>query len=178
MGNLPILRTDCDIEYTTPTGGKLNLPVNCAKSDSDTWPWKYFWTKTIGTEQPQVSNGFIRSSASIDESGESSTGQVVMRTIFSYIATHPLPATIYCSANMSGSPSGFSPNYRLIAKLYKPDGSEVESYFDIAEGTKQVSVTLPATVCPKILWVGVAVQPFGAAPPLPPCTANISVTVG
>jgi hypothetical protein len=180
MANLPILRTECDVEYKTPAGNTLNLSVNCAKSDSNTWPWKYFWTKTIGTEEPQLSNGTSRSAASISQEEDSSGGQVVMRTIFAYIATHPLSATINCSAKMQqtqGSTSVFSPNYRLIAKLYELNGSEAESYIDAREENKEATVTLPATVCPKVLWVGVAVQPSGAAPPLPSCSAKIFVTV-
>ena len=120
MANLPILRTDCDVEYTTPSGSKLNLSVNCAKSDSDTWPWKYFWTKTIGTEQPKLSNGTSRSSASMSVDGASDTGQVVLRAIFAYIATNPLSATIKSNVNMQESQSStskFTPNYKLIARL-------------------------------------------------------------
>jgi hypothetical protein len=181
MPNPPILRTNCSVDYTTPSGTTLKLGINCAAASSDTWPWKYFWTKTIGSGNttPKTTSATQEAGGSFNVEGDSDEGQVVLRGIFAYIATDPLSATITCNAKMIQSGSTTNPNtatYKLIARLYEPNGSQVTSFFDVSEKTKTQTVTLPATVCPKVLWVGAAVQPAGKLP-YPTCEANISVTV-
>jgi hypothetical protein len=179
MSNLPILRTKCSVDYTTPSNTTLNLPINCAASDSNDWPWNYFWTKTIGTATPILSNGTSRASGSFQVDGKSVKEQVVIRGIFAYIATDPLSATISCNALMQkreDDPPELDPKYTLKAVLYEPNGSPLSTFFDVTTSNASATVTLPATVCPKILWVGAAVQPIGADS-LPPCSAKIIVSV-
>ncbi len=76
----------------------------------------------------------------------------------------------------AGDPPTLDPKYTLKAVLYEPSGAPVSTFFDVTDSNKSVSVSLPATVCPKILWVGAAVQPIGADS-LPPCEAKINVSI-
>jgi hypothetical protein len=182
MPNPPILRTHCSVAYSTPAGGStLNLGINCAAASSGTWPWKYFWTKTIGSgnTRPVTTNATQEAGGSFNIDGDSDEGQVVLRGIFAYIATDPLSATIKCTAKMivtQSTPPTNTANYALIARLYEPNGSLISSFFDENAQTKETTVTLPATVCPKVLWVGALVQPRGPLP-FPSCQASISVSV-
>lgn len=179
----PILRTKCNVAYTTPSGSTLSLPVNCAVSDSDGWPWKYFWTKTLGTGSPQLSNGFSRGLPFIVE-GNHESGQTVIRAIFAYIATDPISVTISALASGGYNFEDNQSNFQVTARLYTPAGGIVTTYFN--EGSEQetgytdasATIDLPATVCPKIIWIGASVQPTGYfyddyGQILPPTNASI-----
>lgn len=182
MANLPILRTHCDVEYTTPAGTPRTLPINCAKSDSATWPWKYLFVKTLGTASPSTTDGIERAPASFTVEGEtfegsSSSGQVVLRGVFAYIATDPINVSITCELNMDGSQSIWNPNYESEALLDLPNGDTVQSFFKVNADYTSQTVTLPATVCPKILWVIAKVQPAGGLlAEIPACSGSITVT--
>jgi hypothetical protein len=185
MASIPILRTECDASYITPSGSSLLLPVNCAKSDSDIWQWKYFWTKTIGTAAPKTTNGRERSpAASFDVEGESDVGQTVVRGIFAYIATDPISVNFQLSAYSKFAdeqePTETSKdNVRIIAKLYDINGATIATYLDLTiqnsdpDAEYVGSAELPATVCPKVLWLGAAIQPTGSSP-LPETRATIA----
>lgn len=174
-----ILRTACSVNYTTPTGGALSLPINCANSESSAWPWKYFFTQTTETETPITSNGIVASGVGATHEASSELGQAIVRVIFAYIATDPISATISAAVTGWGSPSYPEvDNFTLIARLYSPDGGQVSEFFNTSNPTKVEAVTLPATTCPLVVWVGAASQPTGADfEDLPPCTASASVSL-
>lgn len=174
-----ILRTKCNVGYTTPTGGSLSLPINCANSESAAWPWKYFYTQTTETETPQTSGGIVASGVGATHEAASELGQAVVRVIFAYIATDPISATISASVTGWGSPTPpEQDNFTLIARLYDPSGGVVSEFFNTSNPTKVEAVTLPATTCPLVVWVGAASQPTGVDfPDLPSCTASAGVSL-
>lgn len=181
MSNLPILKTHCSVAYTTPSNTTLNLPINCANSNTTKWPWTYFRTTTTGLHPPVTVGGFQQSdpffSVFVDGSG-----QAVVRGIFAYIATDPMTVNITMGSSyyLGEPPYGNTSTTKFIAKLYDPSGGEIETYKDSIETgyaqQTQVSGVLPATVCPKILWVGVSIQPAGTGDLLSP-SANLEVSV-
>ena len=183
MANLPILRTHCDVEYYTPGDSIRIMPINCAKSDSETWPWKYLFVKTLGTDPAITTDGFERAPASFTVEGEtfqgsSSSGQVVLRGVFAYIATDPINVSIECELNMEGSQSVWNPNYYIEALLEEPSGDTVQTFFSVQADYKSETVTLPATVCPKILWIQARVQPSGGPlVDIPSCSGSITVSL-
>ena len=182
MGN-PILRSKCSVEYTTPAETSRTLPINCAKSDTEKWPWKYLFVKTLGTESPNTTDGIERANASFTIEGEttagsSSSGQVVLRGVFAYIATDQINASIVCELDMEGGESVWSPNYEIEALLELPSGETVTTFFKVNEKYNSQTVTLPATVCPKILWVIAKVQPSGGdISEIPACSGSITVSL-
>jgi len=173
MANLPILRTKCDFSWTTPFGASRTLPINCANSDSETWPWQYWRTKTVGTNSPVSTSAVVRSNASFDEQGDANAGQTVLRGFFAYVATDPISASVNLSVSAtpswdfdSGSYS-LRENISLVAALYSADGSQVASYINTDVRSVSQSIELPATTCPKVLWLNASIQPTGT-PPTPP----------
>ena len=168
MGN-PIVRK-CSVDFTTPAGGINKLPINCAVDDSEKWQWQYFFTKTLGTriedQYPVLENGILRGEGAsflIDAYG--TKGQTVMRGFFAYVATDDIAVNVILKANLEGGDAGpnASDNIKLIARLYNSNGGDpVEEYFNETYSKEiEQSIVLPATVCPKILWLGVSVQPAG-----------------
>jgi hypothetical protein len=164
----------------------LTLDVNCADYDGDEWPWYFFSTETTGSGKdlngdpviPVTVGGYSRmdpATESATQTAYSGLGQAVVRVIFAYIATDPISATIECSADTADTDI-IDPNYRMIARLYEPNGALVEEFFDVNYSEESQTVTLPATVCPKILWVGAAAQPTGVEIH-PPAEALIIVTL-
>mgnify|MGYP007086392881 CR=1 FL=1 len=174
----PILRTDCKVDYQTPSGGTLSLDVNCAGTDSLFWEWKYFHTKTIGTATPITSNGTSRSltigSASFEDNEECPEGQTVMRAIFAYIADQDFSVNV--ELEVEGNPDTPNLNPLLLARLYSATGGQVTEYINTTQKTASQTIILPATVCPKVLWLGVAIQPTVSIP-LPATTGRISFSV-
>ena len=168
-----ILRTDCQVAYTTPSLSTNVLHVNCAAKDNDIWHWKYFWSKTIGTPdvvQTQETSRSIIPTVVIAGEDTATTGnnhQIVMRTMFAYVADNPIPITVNASmqVNMSGS-SAVSDltNFQIYTKVFKPDGELVSTIYDttvgVLNGTTPSIVTenrsysgvLPATACPLVCF--------------------------
>lgn len=159
------------------------MPINCADFNSETWPWQYWWTKTVGTTTPVSTSAVVQSSASFDEQGNAVAGQTVLRGFFAYVATDPISASV--SLSVSATPSwdldegsySLRENISLVAALYSADGSQIESYIDTDARTASQSIELPATTCPKVLWLNASIQPTGTPPdpPFEPATqANIT----
>jgi hypothetical protein len=168
MGN-PIVRK-CSVDFTTPAGGINKLPINCAVDDSEKWPWKYFYAKTLGTriddQYPVSENGLLRGAgASFTVDGYDSKGQTVLRGFFAYVATNDITVSVTLRVNADGGDPGpnASENIKLIGRLYNPSGNDVvQEYFNETYANEvNESIILPATVCPKILWLGAAIQPAG-----------------
>ena len=169
---MQILRTKCDFQWVTPSLTLLTLPINCANNPGDSWPWKFFKTQTLGNP-PQTQGGLQDGSGSFSIEASADAGQTVLRGIFAYVATNPIGASVDIS--VSASPSWdvetekftLRENRTLLARLYSADGGLLETYIDSDYRTASASITLPATVCPKVLWLGAAIQPTGT-PPDPP----------
>lgn len=163
-----ILRSEQTVSYRPPAGGNLNLFVNCAITDTDSWHWKYFWTQTIGTGTPVTTNGYERSeSAYVTKDASAFQGQTVLRAIYAYVATKSIKLDIELEADAGNS------NTTIIARLYEPNGTAVETFHSSNGTSFSGIVTLPATVCPKILWLGAAAQPSGVSP-LPNTSCSIT----
>jgi hypothetical protein len=147
-------------------------------SNSGTWPWQYFQTQTTG-DTPQTQGGLSTGSGSFVVEASSGEGQSVVRGFFAYIATDPINATI--TANVTSThdpdevvtPDNNGENRRLIARLYSPNGGVLATYFDTTSASASASIELPATTCPKVLWVGAAAQPYGFTP-APATTAKVT----
>jgi hypothetical protein len=166
----------CKVDYFSPSKSRTPLFVNCADNDSDLWPWNYFWTKTITTIPPVTTNGTARTTAAFSVEGASTVGQTVVRGMFAYVATQPFVGAIDLSAWAEYTLQ--RDNFKMLAKLYTLDGTLVSSFIDSVEASASAEVTLPATVCPLVLWLGASVQPTGATQtnPLPPTTASVQFT--
>ena len=167
---MQILRTKCDFQWVTPSNTLLTLPINCANHPGDSWPWEYFWTKTLGTDSPVTTSNTEQAPASFSIDGSVSSGQTVLRGIFAYVATDPITASVSLSASAT-PPWDFDTgeweareNKRLLARLYNATGGLIETFIDSDNGTAEATITLPATVCPKVLWLGAAIQPTGDDP--------------
>jgi hypothetical protein len=172
---MAILRYLCQVPYITPGGGTLNLPMNCAHTDTSSWNWRYFHTKTIG-DPPVTTNGIQRDTSGwVAHTGSAIQGQTVLRAIYAYVSTEDVSVQITMEAD-AGTYGGQQKSLKAI--LFNPDGSEITTFFDsnVAEITQ--TVTLPATVCPKVLWLGAAAQPT-AIPgfPIPNSSASIETRV-
>jgi hypothetical protein len=167
-----ILRTDLTVNYVTPTGGNLDLFINCGTNDASFWNWKYFWTKTLGTSSPITINGINRNTnGNILESDSTIQGQTVIRAIFAYVANKPITINLTLEADAGGS----GQKTELQAKLYYPDGSLIQTFVNSTGTNSNSSITLPATTCPNILWIGALGQPVGPGT-LPDSSAKIEMT--
>lgn len=185
---MPILRTNCSATYTTPSLNTVSLPINCAGADSEDWNWKYYWVKTLGTSPVKVQaqdsigepNCFMYVEGS-DTVGAGENYQIVIRSMFAYIADEPVP--IYGAADMymeffSNTPLLDSTNFEIYTKVFNLDGSLVDTIFDedvvvsnpatfTVNGSEQRTFSgyLPATTCPLVCFswmrsVGVATPPI------------------
>ena len=176
--NPPILRTSCQTDYFTPANTARRLFVNCAKHDSDVWPWNCFWTKTLNTKSPLLtsSNGYERTVASFTIQGAATRGQTVVRGMFAYVATESFTANIELSVSTEFTLD--RDNVKLTAGLYKAsDGALITSFVDTAsQFSVTQAITLPATICPAVLWLSAAIQPTGETPtkPLPSTSGMVS----
>lgn len=171
-----ILRYLCQVPYVTPGGGTLNLPMNCAHTDTSAWNWKYFWTRTYN-DPPVTTNGIQRDSYGwVAHSGAATGGQTVLRAIYAYVSTEDVSVEIEMEAD-AGTYGGQSKTLKAV--LYDADGTEISVFFnETTVKTFTQTVTLPATVCPKVLWLGAAAQPT-AIPgfPIPNSFASIETRV-
>lgn len=164
-----ILRTKCEFDWTTPFGSVRTLPINCATSDSYTWPWQYFFTRTRNSYVPTSSSGTERSAASMYLEESSDSGQSVIRGFFAYIATNPFYVSVELSASTSQPwffdiPFQARENILLVARLYSAKTELLETFINSVSPSESQSFQLPATVCPKVLWLSASVQPTGDAP--------------
>jgi hypothetical protein len=179
---MQILRTKCGFQWVTPFGASRTLPINCANNTGDSWPWKYWWTKTVGTSTPVSTSAITQSNASFDEQGNALSGQTVLRCFFAYVATDPIEASVNLS--VSASPpweydSGeytLNENISLVARLYDATTALIETYIDTDYRDAESSFTLPATVCPKVLWLNASIQPTGT-PPDPPYAPSTTASI-
>lgn len=170
-----IIRTDCLVEYTTPSLSKNFLNVNCAADDSDIWHWKYFWSKTTGTPTVVQTQDNVRSiipAVVIAGEDTATTGgnfQVVLRTFFAYIADQPVPIKVNMDMSATCTPVGASgisemTNFEIYTKIFKPNGElfstvyseNVSIYSPYLTGTYTNSRNfvgfLPATNSPLICF--------------------------
>jgi len=183
--SIPILRTKLDLDWGTTTGtGSLLLPIDCAVFDSNTWPWQYFWTKTLGTFSPVTTDDIERSTTSeFLVNGSHPSGQTVIRGIFAYIATDDIEASVSLSASSSTWEGGSrQKNITLLARRYNAAGGSsgiLETYISSTSGSASASITLPATVCPQVIWLGAAIQPTGEdeSNPLPSTQAEVTFSL-
>jgi hypothetical protein len=174
---MQILRNKCDFQWVTPSSTLLTLPINCANNPGDSWPWRYFKTQTTG-DPPQTQGGFQDGSGSFSLEAGAEKWQTVLRGIFAYVATDPIGASITMSVSadppwdIDEGTYSLRENRTLLARLYSADGGLLETYIDSDYNTAEATITLPATVCPKVLWLGAAIQPTGrpTAPPYEPST--------
>lgn len=182
---MAILRTECAVEYTTPAGTTRILPINCANSNADRWPWEYLAITTLDTQtptrSPQTTSEFRRSPAAALVKGQSIAGQVVVRLAFAYVATSPIYAFMggYLKMDAGGSAADWRPNYNIDAGLYRPNGDKVKSLMLEPNKTQHfTTVTLPATDCPLVVFALASVQPFnGPLSELPVCEGTISASL-
>lgn len=183
MANKPILRTNCSVAYTTPSNTILNLPINCANSNTTEWPWKYFKTSTTGLKPPVTQPEYRTSDSTMDVRESSAFGQAVVRGMFAYIATDPMTLNITMRSYFYLGEAGETAKTIFIAKLYDPAGGTIETYKDLtldsySNFTEVNGAILPATVCPKILWVGASIQQgSNTGGPLLDCGASLEVGV-
>jgi hypothetical protein len=100
--------------------------------------------------------------------------------MFCYVATQSFSANVALSVSTAFTRE--RDNAKLIARLYKLDGSLVESFInadvqllDGGELTSSKFITLPSTTCPLVLWLGASIQPTGEGQnkPLPSTSAEI-----
>lgn len=176
-----ILRTKRDFNWATPFGASRLMPINCANSSSVNWQWYYWWTKTVNTSDPISTSGTLNSYASFYEEGQSAVGQIVLRCFFAYVATHPMQTTVNLSAFSEPAwvGDGLAENISLTCKLYDASTTLIESYIDTDYGEAEQTINLPATTCPKVLWLNASMQPTGIPPwqsYLPPCYAKITMS--
>jgi len=167
---MSILRTKCDFNWTTPFGSSRNLPINCAYDSSETWPGMYRWTKTIGTTTPVTSTG-LDVGPGFQDNEACDEGQTVYRAFFAYVATEPFITRFELSASASpawdsDSPYRLRENISLTAKLYSPTTALLETFIDTDEHEAEGVFTLPATTCPKVVWLNASIQPTGSKPDL------------
>lgn len=169
---MAILRTKCDFQWVTPSNTLLTLPINCANRAGDSWPWKFFKTQTIG-DPPQTQGGLQDGSGSFSIEANAEEGQTVLRGIFAYVATDPIEA--YVNLSVSAEPPWdveeetyeLRENRTLLARLYSADGGLLETFINSEDNDAESMITLPATVCPKVMWIGAAIQPTGTPPTEP-----------
>jgi hypothetical protein len=154
----------------------MKMYVNCATSNTPEWPWNYFWTRTTATKPPVTVGGYLSSDPSFIVEGAAPVGQTVVRGMFAYVATQAFNADIFLSASAAFTLA--ADNFKMNARLYKADGSLVSSFIESTESSASATISLPATTCPLILWLGASVQPTGETPtkPLPSTTATIEFT--
>lgn len=185
---MPILRTDCSATYTTPSGSTVVLPVNCAGADSEDWNWKYFWVKTLGTNpvKVQAQDTIREANRFMYVEGEDTVGagqnyQIVIRSMFAYIADEQVPVKGTADMYMeffSNTPLLDSATFEVYTKVFNLDGSLYTTIFNenvvvsnpatyTINGSEQRTFTgyLPATTCPLVCFswmrsVGVATSPI------------------
>lgn len=178
---MQILRTKCDFQWVTPSSTLLTLPINCANNIGDSWPWKYFKTQTIG-DPPQTQGGLQDGSGNFYIEASAEEGQTVVRGIFAYVATDPIQASVVLKVNadppwdLDEGTYELRENRTLLARLYSADGGLLETYIDSDGYSEYAEFVLPATVCPKVLWLGAAIQPTGT-PPDPPFKPSTTATI-
>lgn len=172
-----ILRTKCDFDWTTPFGTVRTLPINCAYDSSETWASKFWYVRTIGTANPNTVE-FLSDGPDIEFAEFCDEGQIVFRCFFAYVATDPITTNIELSAtaappwNEDGTGYQLRENISLTAKLYDPSTSLIETYIDTDGHTASGAFTLPATICPKVVWLNASIQPTG----IPPWQPNLPST--
>lgn len=165
----------CNLVWITPANSLLTLPINFSSSTGYAGPWKHFWTKTLGTYSPSLTNGFAEG-VNFSVNGSFNSGQTVIRGIFAYVATDPINVSVSLQASSSyWEPSQQYPNVRknitLLARLYNQVGGPsglLQTFISSNSGSETLSFTLPATNCPKVLWLGAAIQPTGEDPQTSP----------
>jgi len=180
---MKILRTKCDFDWVTPFGALRTLPINCASDSSENWPYQYRWTKTVETTNPISTTELVSDTDPyFHEQGQSSSGQIILRAFFAYVATDDwiIEAELKAYPDVPWSDGDRSENVSLTAKLYDATTNLVESYLDTSNREGSTNLTLPATICPKVVWLNASIQPTGTPPPgqtgLPPCYAEITLT--
>lgn len=164
-----IIRSSCSAPFLTPSGSTTNLPVCCATSDENSWPFYAFTVTTFGTDNP-VTQSFFPRGADFQAQGMS-TGQTVVRGMFAYIATHSIIYNIetkiigYVGQGFTQKISG---PYKMNAGLYELSGAQIQSFINVQNNIESTStveeqelmtIQLPPTVCPKVLWVFASYQP-------------------
>lgn len=127
----------------------------------------------------------LDANASFYEEGQSVSGQVVLRCFFAYVATHSMQTTITLDVfadpqwDEDGGSYSLRENRSLTAKLYDASSTLIESYIDTDARNAVATITLPATTCPKVLWLNASIQPTGIPPwqpYLPICFASIEMS--
>jgi hypothetical protein len=181
-----ILRTKCSLQWVTPAGATRTLPINCANKSSDRWPWSYVTTKTTGTANPVSTSDTVQADASFEIEANADRGQSVLRGFFAYVATDSITASVNLSASASPAwdidDGDFQAreNIQLIARLYSASSESLQTYINKTDRSADATITLPATVCPNVLWLEAKIQPTGDAPEedppinLPATTAKIT----
>lgn len=165
----PILKSKCSVPFVTPSGSTTNLPVCCASSDENSWPFLNFQVTTVGTDNPITES--IISRGSSFQAQSMYIGQTVIRAMFAYVATQSIIFNIqtkiigYIGGGFTSKISG---PYKMFARLYELSGAEVAEYISVEDNKESTStieeeeirtIQLPATVCPKVLWIFASYQP-------------------
>ena len=193
----PIIRSHCSIPFITPSGGTINLPVNCANYWADNsidpstnpnrWPWKRHTITTLSTNSPQTTAVTEESTPYYSVSADTFEldGQTVLRTMFAYVATHPvyLYVDLRAGRDIIEDPEGvIRGNFKMYAKIFNPSGGVVRDLIDFEDENgyyhqKEFEGIAEATVCPLIVFAWCSVQPTGAAY-LPTTGASIDIIFG
>ena len=175
----------CHINWKTPTNTFLYLPVNHLSYGGYTNPFRYFWTHTRGEFKNKCpfsterrDNGYWQSAPSFEVSANSfyeGGGQTVIRGIFAYRSPDPILVNVSFKAKAeppwTNNDPPFEPpiskneNITFLARLYSQEGGLEKTYLEEYNSRKkEIEFYLPATECPKVLWLGAAIQPTGDAP--------------
>ena len=180
MSLTPILRTHRNAEWGHIDHGFINLPINCIRDASFEWPWTYWvgWKRMSISEIAEVQKSFehppsdiieVHSDINLGGIYRQSTSFAETLVSFAYIATDPIPITIYMSAEcFYGEAATSNPDPPLQGRslfmqvrLVDPlRGSSKLEYDWMGNFVYQIGENfyyeLPATAGPKILYVSVA----------------------
>ena len=169
---MAILRPPQNVTFTTPSGSTNVLNVNCADYVSSRWSWTSTKITTIGTPNAVTSSSVVAYPDNIFVSGtDTSTGtntQIVLRTMFAYIADAPFNIqgeTNFSTSFVSSTDTLHSTTFEIYTRLYYPNGTLHSEYFNesvvltnsspssrTASGVRRFNAILPATTCPLVVF--------------------------
>tara|TARA_R110000850_G_scaffold29153_3_gene80707 strand:+ start:2870 stop:3406 length:537 start_codon:yes stop_codon:yes gene_type:complete len=143
------------------TAGLTILPVNCAiDTSSASWPWKRYESRqfrgpdSISTTQ-SYKNGLPSDSQAVQGGGTGATAaRVSLLSSWEYQATQDFNITFTYSSESSITGGGFD-NARASVNV---NGVEVFLDEDTTEVNGSTTITLPASVVPSTVGVGVFAQ--------------------
>ena len=169
---MAILRPPANVLFTTPSNTTVGLNVNCADNRSSRWAWASYYVSTIGTPNAVTTSSYVADPGNVFVSGtDTSTGtntQIVLRTMFAYIADAPFNIqgeTNFSTSFVSSVDTLHSTTFEIYTRLYYPNGTLHSEYFNesvvltnsspssrTASGVRRFNAILPATTCPLVVF--------------------------